>query len=273
VNPRLVYGRMTGWGQDGPLAPRAGHDIDYIALTGALWAMGRPEEPPVPPLNLVGDYGGGAMFLVVGVLAALLERTRSGRGQVIDAAMVDGTAVLTTLFTAMRATGAWTDQRGANVIDGAAPYYAVYGCADGRFLAVGAIEERFYAELVERTGFRAGREDRFRQPPPEDWEEHRAEWGALFRTRTRDAWTALLGDTDACAQPVLDWAEAPQHPHLVARATFTTIDGIVQPAPAPRFSRTPARVARRPPLPGDLTGELGPASGDVPYGSRNMSTT
>ncbi|HEV7656707.1 MAG TPA: CaiB/BaiF CoA-transferase family protein [Mycobacteriales bacterium] len=262
VNPRLVYGRMTGWGQDGPLAARAGHDIDYIALTGALWAIGRPDEPPPPPLNLVGDYGGGAMFLVVGVLAALLERTRSGRGQVIDAAMVDGTAVLTTLFAALRATGEWTDRRGANVVDGACPYYGVYGCADGGFLAVGAIEDRFYVELVERTGFRAGRDDRFRQPPPAEWAQHRAEWAALFRTRTRDEWAALVGDSDACAQPVLDWAEAPRHPHLAARATFTTIDGIVQPAPAPRFSRTPPRIGRRPPRPGDDTedvlAELGP---------------
>jgi alpha-methylacyl-CoA racemase len=277
VNPRLVYGRMTGWGQDGPLAPRAGHDIDYIALTGALWAIGRAGEPPVPPLNLVGDYGGGAMFLVVGVLAALLERTRSGRGQVVDAAMVDGTAVLTTLFAAMRATGEWTDRRGANRIDGGAPYYAVYGCADGGFLAVGAIEQRFYRELVERTGFRAGRDHRFRQPQPEEWEEHRTEWAALFRTRARDEWAALLGGTDACAQPVLDWAEAPRHPHLAARETFTTLDGIVQPAPAPRFSRTPARVGRRPPRPGDHTGEilaeLDPVPGDAAYGTRNMSTT
>ncbi|HEV7680272.1 MAG TPA: CaiB/BaiF CoA-transferase family protein [Candidatus Dormibacteraeota bacterium] len=257
-NPRLVYGRMTGWGQSGPLAHVAGHDINYIALTGALWAMGRPGEPPSPPLNLVGDYGGGAMFLVVGVLAALLERASSGEGQVVDAAMVDGTAAITALFSALRATGSWTDQRGANVLDGGAPYYDVYECADGRYLSVGAIEPQFYAELVRRSGFRSDETEaeRLRQPAREEWPQYRADWAALFRTRTQAEWTALLSEHDTCVQPVLDWDEATDHPHLRARATFIERDGIVQPAPAPRFSRTPPGVVRRPPVPGEHAGEV-----------------
>jgi alpha-methylacyl-CoA racemase len=257
-NPRLVYGRMTGWGQSGPLAHVAGHDINYIAITGALWAIGRGNERPTPPLNLVGDYGGGAMFLVVGVLAALLERGRSGAGQVVDAAMVDGTATLTSLFSALRATGGWNDQRGTNLLDTGAPFYDVYECADGGFLAVGAIEPQFYRELVERSGFRAGEDEarRFRQPAPPDWPADRVEWAALFRTRTRDEWAGLLAGSDACVQPVLDWEEAARHPHLRDRGTFADIDGIVQPAPAPRFSRTGSAVSRRPPLPGEHSEEV-----------------
>jgi alpha-methylacyl-CoA racemase len=257
-NPRLVYARMTGWGQTGPLAQRAGHDINYIALTGALWATGRANERPAPPLNLVGDYGGGSMFVVMGVLAALLERTNSGHGQVIDAAMVDGTAALTTLFSSLRATDRWIDERGANLIDTGAPFYDVYECADGKFLAVGAIEQEFYEELVRRTGFREDRDEgeRMHQPTRDEWPAHRPEWSALFLTRTRDEWSELLSDTEACAQPVLTWEEAQQHPHLVARSTFTNIDGIGQPAPAPRFSRTPTRVRRLPPLPGEHSAEI-----------------
>jgi alpha-methylacyl-CoA racemase len=251
LNPRLIYGRMTGWGQYGPLAHRAGHDIDYIAITGALWAMGPADRPPPVPLNLIGDYGGGAMFLLAGILAALFERGRSGRGQVIDAAMVDGTAVLATLFTAQQATGQWRNERAANLIDGGAPYYGVYECADGGYFAVGALEPRFYAELVQRTGYRADDPDRLVQPRPVDWSAHRAEWAALFRTRTRGEWAALLADTDACAQPVLDWEQAAQHPHLIARKTFVELHGVMQPAPAPRFSRTPARVTTPPPTIGE----------------------
>jgi alpha-methylacyl-CoA racemase len=258
LNPRLVYGRMTGWGQEGPLALRAGHDIDYIAVTGALWASGRKDERPTPMLNLVGDYSGGSLFLVVGILAALQERSRSGRGQVIDAAMVDGVCVLTTMFRALRAMGLWTDERGSNFLDTGAPHYEVYECADGQFLAVGALEPQFYAELVTRTGFREGQPDdvRYRQDAADTRDAAKREWAVLFATRTRDEWTALLQDSDACAAPVLDWLEAPEHPHLAARSTFTDKAGVVQPAPAPRFSRTAATLGRVPPYPGEHTAEI-----------------
>ena len=262
-NRRLVYGRMTGWGQDGPLAKVAGHDIDYIALTGALWASGRAEERPVPALNLVGDYAGGSMFLVMGVLAALLELGRSGEGQVVDAAMVDGASVLTTMFTALQGMGVWGADRGANVFDTGAPFYEVYACADGRWVAVGALEPQFYAELVRITGFLAGSPDevRYAQPALADWPAHKAMWEQLWRTRSRDEWTALLGHTDACVQPVLDWAERLEHPHLVERATFVEVDGTVQPAPAPRLSRTPGAISRRPPVPGEHTREVAAEAG------------
>jgi alpha-methylacyl-CoA racemase len=258
LNPRLVYGRMTGWGQEGPLASRAGHDIDYIAITGALWAIGRKDERPTPPLNLLGDYSGGSLFLVVGILAALQERSISGRGQVIDAAMVDGVSVLTTMFTSLRAMGIWTDERGSNFLDTGAPHYEVYRCADGRYLAVGALEPKFYAELVRLTGFRDDQPDdvRYRQDGPATRDAAAEEWAALFATRTRDVWTALLQDSDACAAPLLEWAEAPRHPHLAARGTFTDHAGIVQPAPAPRFSRTAASLGRVPPYPGEHGAEI-----------------
>ena len=261
-NGRLVYGRMTGWGQDGPLATVAGHDIDYIALTGALWATGRADERPVAALNLVGDYAGGSMFLVLGVLAALFETQRSGHGQVVDAAMVDGTAVLTTMFTALAGMGAWDlASRGTNALDSGAPFYEVYACADGRFVAVGALEPQFYALLVELTGFRDGDPDRLRQPPPDQWVDHKRQWEQLWSTRSRDEWADLLAGTDACVQPVLDWSERLAHPHLAARGTFVEVDGVVQPAPAPRLSRTPGSVQRRPPHPGEhtrvLAAELG----------------
>ncbi|MCW2599087.1 MAG: carnitine dehydratase [Frankiales bacterium] len=258
-NPRLVYARMTGWGQQGPLASVAGHDIDYIALTGALWATGRADEAPVAPLNLLGDYAGGSMFLVMGVLAALLEARSSGLGQVVDAAMVDGTAVLTTMFTAMAGQGAWDlTSRGTNHLDTGAPWYDTFVCADGKWVAVGAIEGQFYAELVRLTDFRAGQSDadRFVQPGRDAWPALKAEWAAHWRTRDRDDWAALLGGTDACVQPVLDWAEREQHPHLRARKTLVEVDGISQAAPAPRLSRTPLGIHRPPPLRGEQTREI-----------------
>jgi alpha-methylacyl-CoA racemase len=256
-NPKLVYARMTGWGQEGPLAPVAGHDIDYLALTGALWATGRADEAPTAPLNLLGDYAGGSMFLVMGVLAALLEAERSGLGQVVDAAMVDGASVLTTMFTALSQMGVWDlGRRGSNPLDSGAPWYDVYPCADDRWVAVGALEPQFYAELVRLTGFREGEPDRFQQVPPEQWPALKAQWAALWKTRSRDEWAALLGGTDACVQPVLDWQEREEHPHLVARQTYVELDGITQPAPAPRLSRTPLGVDRPPPLPGEHTREV-----------------
>jgi alpha-methylacyl-CoA racemase len=257
-NPRLVYGRMTGWGQDGPLASVAGHDIDYIALTGALWATGREDEAPVAPLNLLGDYAGGSMFLVMGVLAALLEAGRSGQGQVVDAAMVDGTSVLTTMFTSLAGMGAWDlTRRAANPLDSAAPWYDVYECSDGKWVAVGALEPQFYAELVRVSGFKGGEDDsRLLQVPQSDWPALKQEWAAHWRTRPRDEWAALLGSTDACVQPVLSWAEREQHPHVVARRTFVELDGRMQPAPAPRLSRTSLSVQRQPPFPGEHTREV-----------------
>jgi alpha-methylacyl-CoA racemase len=258
INPGLVYGRMTGFGQDGPLAPHAGHDIGYIALTGALWATGRSDEKPVPALNLVGDYGGGSMFLVFGIMCALFERATSGRGQVVDAAMVDGAASLTTMFSALRAMGLWQDERGTNLLDTGAPYYEVYECADGKFLAVGALEPQFYAELVRRTGFRADLPDqeRFAQGNRSTWPADKKEWTALFQTKTRDEWAALLAESDACVQPVLDWAEAREHPHMTSRRTFVDVAGVSQPAPAPRFSRTPGAVDGLPPSAGQHTDEV-----------------
>ena len=267
-NPRLVYGRMTGWGQDGPLAPWAGHDIDYIAVTGALAGIGRAGDRPVPPINLVGDLGGGALFLALGVTSALVEVERSGRGQVVDAAVVDGTAVLTTFVQGLRRQGRWSEGRGRNLLDGGAPFYDVYACADGQLLAVGALEPAFYAELVRRTGIEpsdATAPDR--RLDPATWPRGRSEWAALFATRTRDDWVALLGETDACVAPVLEWDEAPAHPHLAARRTFVEHDGVRQPAPAPRFDRTPAVLDRTPPRPGrdtdDVLGELGLGPAEV----------
>jgi alpha-methylacyl-CoA racemase len=258
LNPRLVYGRMTGFGQDGPLAPHAGHDIGYIALTGALWATGRSDEKPVPALNLVGDYGGGSMFLVFGIMCALFERASSGRGQVVDAAMVDGAASLTTMFSALRAMGVWADERGANLLDTGAPFYEVYECADGKFLAVGALEPQFYAELVRLTGFRSDRPDqeRFAQGNRASWPADKREWEALFRTKSRGEWAALLAESDACVQPVLDWVEARAHPHMTARGTFVEVAGVSQPAPAPRFSRTPGAVDGLPPSAGQHTADV-----------------
>ncbi len=232
-NPKLVYGRMTGWGQSGPLAQAAGHDINYIAISGVLNAIGRAGEAPVPPLNLVGDYGGGAMMLVVGILAALRESTSSGRGQVVDAAMTDGAALLAAGMYAGSASGRFTSERGENLIDGGAHFYDTYACADGKYISVGAIEPAFYALLRERCGI---------DDPLFDQQMDRACWPQLkmrladvFLTRTRAQWCDLLEGTDACFAPVLDWDEAPGHAHNRARGTFVTLDGVVQPAPAPAF--------------------------------------
>jgi len=235
-NPRLVYGRMTGWGQDGPLASTVGHDIDYLALTGALHAIGRAGEPPVPPLNLVADFGGGALYLAVGLLAALVERERSGLGQVVDAAMVDGAAHLTTMVHGLMAAGAWRDERGVNVLDGGAPFYDVYRTKDGKYLAVGALEPRFFAALVRLLEL--PEVDHGRQLAPSEWPLLRASLATRILEKTRDEWCAIFAGSDACVAPVLSWTEAKEHPHLRARGTFVEIDGVVQPAPAPRFSRT-----------------------------------
>ncbi len=252
-NPRLVYGRITGWGQSGPLARSAGHDINYIALAGCLAHIGRTGERPVLPLNLVGDFGGGGMLLAVGVLAALVERSRSGRGQVVDAAMVDGAALLMTMFHGFRTSGRWTDERGVNVLDGGAHFYDTYACADGEFVAVGAVEPPFYAELLARLGLADA--DLPKQMDRSAWETMRERLAAIFRTRTRAEWCDLLEGSDACFAPVLDIASAYEHPHNVERRTFVEVAGVRQPAPAPRFDRTPGRIRRPPPSPGQDTDE------------------
>lgn len=233
-NPRLVYGRMTGWGQDGPLSAEAGHDITYAAITGALHLAGPPERP-IPPVNVLADFGGGALYLVVGILAALLSRERTGEGQVVDAAMVDGAASLVTMVYGMLADGQWRDERGVNPFDGGLPFYDTYPCADGRFVAVGALEPPFYAALLEGLGLSFARE----QYDPAGFAEQRAALGAAFRTRTRDEWAEHFAGTDACVAPVLSLAEAPSHPQLAARRVFAEVDGHPAPRVAPRFSATP----------------------------------
>ncbi|MFF7236493.1 CoA transferase [Streptomyces collinus] len=246
-NPRLVYGRMTGWGQDGPLADRAGHDVAYIALTGTLGMIGRPGEPPAVPANLLGDYAGGALYLVVGVLAALHHARATGTGQVVDAAIVDGTAHLSAMIHGMLAAGGWQDRRGTNLLDGGCPYYGTYATADGGHMAVGALEARFYEEFLRLLGLDdlvPARGDLNR------WDELRERVAARFRSRTRAEWTAVFEGSDACVAPVLSLREAPHHPHLAARGTFTGHAGITQPAPAPRFSATPTHVRSGPALPG-----------------------
>jgi len=256
VNPRLVYGRMTGWGQDGPNAPYAGHDIGYLALTGALHGIGRAGERPVPPINLVGDFGGGGMMLALGVVCALFDVRGGGAGQVVDAAIVDGVSLLSTMVHALRGMGRWQDTRGVNLLDGGAPFYDTYECADGRYLAVGALEPKFYAELVHRTGFPVPPDEADDRTDPANWPALRRAWARLFRTRSRDEWAELLEHTDACVAPILDWREAPEHPHLAARKVFVEHAGVGQPAPAPRFSRTPGTIRRPPPQPGEHTDEL-----------------
>ena len=252
-NPKLVYGRMTGWGQEGPYAQAAGHDINYISLAGALDPIGRRGEAPVPPLNLVGDFGGGGMFLAFGVACALLEASRSGQGQVVDAAMVDGAATLTTMFHSMTAMGFWSAERGTNLLDTGAHFYDVYETADGKYVSIGSIEPQFYAELLRLTGLEG--EELPHQMDRTNWPVLKERVAALFRTKTRDEWCALMEHSDACFAPVLSLTEAPQHPHNQARGTFTEVAGVTQPAPAPRFGRTPGAIARPPSHPGQHTDE------------------
>ena len=250
ANPRLVYGRMTGWGQDGPLAPRAGHDIDYIALSGVLNAIGRAGERPVPPLNLVGDFGGGGMLLAFGIACGLLEAQRTGKGQVVDAAMVEGASVLAAMFSGMLHEGKWTETRAANALDSGAPWYDTYETLDGKFVAVGAIEAKFYAELLERLGLAAAKLPA--QHDRQGWPELRRRFAAAFRAKTRDEWARVFEGSDACVAPVLSFSEARTHPHNVARGGYVTVGGVEQPGPAPRFSRTPGGVRRAPPERGAL---------------------
>lgn len=244
-NPRLIYGRMTGWGQQGPYAPTAGHDINYIALSGTLHMLGRRGEKPAAPVNLVGDFGGGGMLLAFGMVAALLNATRTGQGQVVDCAMTDGAAILAAMIWGFRANAGWQDERGSNLLDGGAHFYDTYQTADGKFIAIGAIEPQFYAELRRLVGL-ADDKDFDAQMDTDRWDDLRARLEALFLTRTRDEWCSVLEYTDACFAPVLSMAEAPAHPHNVVRQTFTDVDGIVQPAPAPRFLGTPADRPRKP---------------------------
>ena len=238
-NPRLVYGRMTGWGQEGPLAQAAGHDINYISLTGALAAIGTRVKP-VPPLNLVGDFGGGALYLVVGVLAALLEASKSGKGQVVDAAMCDGAASLMSMFFDMTAVGRWTEERESNFLDGGAHFYGVYECACGNFISIGSIEPQFYALLRQHAGLSDADFDQ--QMERKAWPGLRQKLADVFKTKTRDDWCKIMEGTDVCFAPVLTMSEAPNHPHMAARNIFVSRHGITQPAPAPRFSRTPSAI-------------------------------
>ncbi len=248
-NKRLVYGRMTGWGQDGPMASMAGHDIDYIAIGGALWSLGRADSAPVPPLNLVGDFGGGGMLLAFGMVAALLEAARSGEGQIVDAAMVDGAASLMTMIHAFHHHGLWNDERGANMLDTGAPFYEVYETSDGKWMAVGGIEAQFYAELIRGLGLE-GDSSFPAQMSRDQWQAMKARFAEIFKSKTRDEWSAIFDATDACVVPVLSPWEAHLHPHNVARSTFVEVNGTVQPAPAPRFSRTPSAISKPPSPPG-----------------------
>jgi alpha-methylacyl-CoA racemase len=246
-NPKLVYGRMTGWGQDGPLAPRAGHDINYIALAGVLHAFGRKGEAPVPPLNLVGDFGGGGMLLAFGVACGLIEAARSGRGQVIDAAMVEGASLLAAMFSGFLATNSWSEERGANILDTGAPWYDVYETKDGKYVSIGSIEGRFFDELISRLGLKD-------VPPQHDrgrWPEMKSLFEKTFKSRTRAEWCKVFEGSDACFAPVLSWSEARRDPHMVFRRNFIEAAGVEQPAPAPRFSRTPGAVRRAPPERGE----------------------
>jgi alpha-methylacyl-CoA racemase len=251
-NPRLVYARMTGWGQTGPLATTAGHDIGYIARTGALGMLGRADGPPQPPSNLLGDFGGGGMLLAFGICAALFERATSGTGQVVDAAIVDGTASLLAMHWMHRASGLLQDHRGVNLLDGGAPFYDVYETSDGGWLAVGALEPQFYAALVAGLGL----DDLPDRDDPASWPALRTAFAARFRTRTRGAWEAVFAGTDACVEPVLSMGEALQDDQLSSRGTYVAPDGHPQPAPVPRFSRTPGALGLPPPAPGEHTDEV-----------------
>jgi alpha-methylacyl-CoA racemase len=254
-NPRLVFGRMTGWGQDGPYAQMAGHDINYIALAGALEPLGRAGDKPLPPINLIGDFGGGGMLLAFGVATALVEAQRSGKGQVVDAAMVDGAAVLMTMIHAFRAMGIWEDNRGTNLLDTGAYYYEVYETKDGKYVSIGSLERQFYAVLLDKLGLT----DDPTMPHPMDkaqWPAMKERFTEIFLTKTRDEWCEIFEGTDACFAPVLTMSEAPAHPHNVERGTFVERNGVMQPAPAPRFSRTPAELQRPPAFPGQHTDEV-----------------
>jgi alpha-methylacyl-CoA racemase len=252
-NPRLVYGRMTGWGQEGSLAQAAGHDINYIALAGALHCIGRNGEGPVPPLNLVGDFGGGALYLALGIVAGMLEAQKSGKGQVVDVAMVDGVASLMTAIFGMHGAGVWSNERGANVLDTGAHYYDAYETKDGRYISIGSIEAKFYQELLERSGLK--NEELPRQNERSSWPSMKQRLKSLFLTKTRDEWCKIMEGTDICFAPVLNMDEAPEHPHNRLRQTFVTRDGVTQPAPAPRFSRTPSAIQRPPAVAGEHTEE------------------
>jgi len=253
-NPKLVFGRMTGWGQSGPYALAAGHDINYIALAGALDAIGRAGDKPTPPLNLVGDFGGGGMLLAFGVVCALLEAKTSGEGQVVDAAMVDGAALLMTMFHAFTAMGIWGPDRGTNMLDTGAHFYDVYETSDAKFVSIGSIEPQFYAELLRLTGLDAD-EAMPKQMDRAAWPDLKVRFEALFKTKTRDEWCEIMEHTDVCFAPVLTLTEAPQHPHNIERGTFVERNGVVQPAPAPRFSRTTAEIQRPPSFAGQHTDE------------------
>ena len=252
-NVALVYGRMTGWGQEGPLAKVAGHDINYIALAGALFHMGRRGQPPTPPLNLVGDFGGGGLLLAYGIVCALLERTRSGKGQVVDAAMIDGAASLMGVFFGAHHSGFWTEERGANMLDSGAHFYDAYETRDGKWISIGSIEGQFYALLLQQIGIPA---DELPQWERERWPELKEKVAAVIRSRSRDEWCATMEGTDVCFAPVLTMGEAPQHPHNAARGTFVEVGGVAQPAPAPRFSRTRAELSHPPAAAGQHTDEV-----------------
>ena len=245
-NPKLVYGRMTGWGQDGPLAPRAGHDINYIALAGVLHAFGRKGEAPLPPLNLVGDFGGGGMLLGFGVACALLEAARSGRGQVVDAAMVEGASLLGAMFAGFLASKNWSEERGTNILDTGAPWYNVYETKDGKHVSIGSIETRFYEELLQKLGV-----PDLGQHQRQAWPQMKAQFEKAFKTKTRDEWCKVFEGSDACFAPVLSWSEARRDPHNAFRKSFVNVSEVEQPAPAPRFSRTPGEVRRAPPERGE----------------------
>lgn len=253
-NPELVYGRMTGWGQDGPLATAAGHDINYISLNGALHAIGLPGEPPVPPLNLVGDFGGGGMLLALGLVSALLEARCSGKGQVVDAAMVDGSAALMAAIYGTVARGMWVNKRGANFLDGGAHFYSTYECADGKYISVGSIEPQFYDLLLEHCG--TGDAELKNQMDRDKWPEFKVKLAGIFKTKTRAEWCEIMEGTDVCFAPVLDFEEMVDHPHNKARDAFIEMDGVVHQAPAPRFSRTEAEIQGPPPTAGEHTDEV-----------------